>query len=161
VIVLTRLEEAIGQLLSWALLLVVLLQVVDRFLFSGGLQLAWTEEIARVLLVWYVFWGAALVEAEHSHIRVDLFERWLSARARAIVINGIAVAIAGLLVVLGTYAALYAVHEGDARLPATGLKRSVFVLAVVVSSALMLLHVVLRLLTKFRFSRTSSTAMGQ
>lgn len=156
--VLARLEEAIGQLLSWTLLLVVLLQVADRFVFAGGLQLAWTEEIARVLLVWYVFWGAILVQAEDSHIRMDFFEQRLSDRARAVLLTAITLSIGGLLLVLGTCAVIYAVHEADFRLPATGLRRSVFVLAVVVSSALMLVHIALALLRKLRVWRDPAPA---
>jgi TRAP-type C4-dicarboxylate transport system permease small subunit len=148
VTVLVRLEEAIGQLLSWALLLVVLLQVADRFVFAGGLQLAWTEEIARVLLVWYVFWGATLVQAENSHIRMDFFERMLSDRRRTALLTVIDLSIGSLVLLLGASAAIYAVHESDFRLPATGLKRSVFVLAVVVSFALMLVHIVFTLLRR-------------
>jgi len=153
---LVRVEEAIGQLLSWTLLLVVLLQVADRFLFAGGLQLAWTEEIARVLLVWYVFWGATLVQAENSHIRMDLLERALPERARTILLMVVDVAAAGLVLVLGVSAATYAMHEADFRLPATGLRRSVFVLAAVVTFALMLVHIAVGLVRKLRSGRAAA-----
>src|SRR5262245_47882395 len=155
------LEEAVGQVLSWALLVVVLVQVVDRFFFAGGLQLAWTEEIARLLLVWYVFWGCVLVEAEHSHIRVDLVERILPDRMRSVVTRATFLAVAGLLFVLMAYAAIYAVHERDSRLPATGFPRSVFVAAVVVCSALMLFHVLLGFVRRARFAPTSSEATAE
>ena len=139
---LQAIERVVGHALSWGLLLVVLVQVVDRFIFAGGLQLAWTEEIARIALVWYAFWGAMLVQEEDSHIRLEFLDQALSPRGRRWLHAAINIIVALFLVTVVVTACGYAWHELDFRLPATGLRRSVFVLAIVVSGALMLTHTV-------------------
>jgi len=141
-------EKATGQSLSWALLVVVLLQVLDRFAFGGHLQLAWTEEIARIALVWYAFWGAILVQDERSHIRLEFLEEALSDHWRRILTVVIQVVVGLFLLVIVASAYGYTWHEMDFRLPATGLPRSIFVLAVLASSALMLAHMVLEMVLR-------------
>jgi len=42
---------------------------------------AWTEEIARYLLIGVVFVGASIGVAKNNHIQVDLLYRYLPARA--------------------------------------------------------------------------------
>lgn len=142
---LTKCEDGFGHFLSWALLIVVLLQIADRFLFEGRLQLAWTEELARILLVWFAFWGALLVQREKSHIRMDLLVSYLPSRPRVILNTIVNVFTIGLLSVIGWYGSAYTIHEFALRLPATGIARSVFVLAVTTSSLLMMLHTLLDL----------------
>lgn len=152
-------ERIIGLTLSWGLLGVVLLQVVDRFLFGGGLQLAWTEEIARITLVWYAFWGAILVHGDGSHIRLEFLESALPPgprRALALVIECVVVVFLAVVMVAAFH---YTWHEWDFHLPATGLRRSVFVLAVAVSSAMMLVDSVL-VLVSGRAGRSTSAAGG-
>jgi TRAP-type C4-dicarboxylate transport system permease small subunit len=77
-----RLEDAIGIALFTAMLVVVLAQVVVRFLLYRWVQIAWADEIGRALLVWSSFWGAVLVTRESRHITVDLLYDRLPSRAR-------------------------------------------------------------------------------
>jgi TRAP-type C4-dicarboxylate transport system permease small subunit len=139
---LQTIEGVGGHALSWGLLLVVLVQVTDRSIFAGRLQLAWTEEIARIALVWYAFWGAMLVQREGSHIRLEFLDQALSARGRRWLHAAIDALVAAFLLIVVITAVGYAWHEMDFRLPATGLRRSIFVLAVVVTATLMLVHTI-------------------
>ena len=67
-------EKSVALIISIALLLTIMLQVTDRFLFGGALQLGWTEEIARILLLWLTFWGAVLVQRK---IPISDSKSWL------------------------------------------------------------------------------------
>ncbi|MBE8146855.1 TRAP transporter small permease [Brevibacterium casei] len=64
------LERTIGILLMVGVFVLVLLQVVTRYVFDS--PLSWTEEVARLTLVWLTFIAAAFVSSRRSHITVDL-----------------------------------------------------------------------------------------
>lgn len=52
-----------------ALIAVITLQIVSRVFFTA---VGWTEEVARFLLIWLTFVGAALAWAQGRHIAVTL-----------------------------------------------------------------------------------------
>jgi TRAP-type C4-dicarboxylate transport system permease small subunit len=68
----------------WLLALTVLYQFITRYVFNDSA--AWTEEIARYLLIGVVFVGATIGVAKNAQIQVDFFyrhmpvalARWLS-----------------------------------------------------------------------------------
>ena len=151
-----RFERALALAISVALVLTILFQVMDRFLFGGALQLGWTEEIARILLLWLTFWGAILVQEEDSQIRLEFVLHALPPRARAYAYILIDLAILAFLVVIIINAVPYALHEIDLTLPATRLPRSVLVLAVIVGSCFMAGHVVRHMLTRVQRLRSAN-----
>jgi TRAP-type C4-dicarboxylate transport system permease small subunit len=61
--------------LLWAMVIAVFLQVVFRFVLDQ--PLAWTEEVARYLLVWITFMGASYAMSQRAHIGVDVLVRLL------------------------------------------------------------------------------------
>ena len=62
--------EAIGVALFALLFLTFIVQVTARYAF--GAALAWTDELAVVLYLWAMLWGAALVCAPKEHVAFDL-----------------------------------------------------------------------------------------
>jgi TRAP-type C4-dicarboxylate transport system permease small subunit len=150
IVVLRQFEIAVALMIAVGLPLVLLLQMTDRFVFGGSLQLAWTEEVARILMVWLTFWGAALVQREDSHIRLELVHPYLFPVVRASLSIVIDIAILGFLIVIVIAGSFYARHEWGLALPATGFPRSVLVVAVVVGSLLMALHLVYQIVQKSR-----------
>ena len=69
------------------LLLTVIWGVLTRYLL--GDQAPWTEELARFLLVWVSFLGAALAYAGQQHLGIDLlvarFDPWTRRLAECVV----------------------------------------------------------------------------
>ncbi|HEY8344356.1 MAG TPA: TRAP transporter small permease [Bacillota bacterium] len=53
-----------------AMVLCLILQVIFRFVLR--ISVPWTEELARFLMLWSVFIGAALNFDEDDHIKVDI-----------------------------------------------------------------------------------------
>lgn len=108
-------EKALACALIVALLGAVLVQVISRYVFDS--PLAWTEEIARFLLVWMTFIAAAYVMSERLHVSVDIAVAKLGVRAIAavdtvatlvVVIASAALTIAGVELAqatVGVYAA--------------------------------------------------------
>ena len=73
--------------LFWLLGLTVFYQFFTRYALNDSA--AWTEEIARYLLIGMVFVGAAIGVAKNNHIQVDLLYRYLPARAARSLATGV------------------------------------------------------------------------
>ena len=75
----TPAEGWVALMLFWALGATVFYQFLTRYVFNDSA--AWTEEIARYLLIGVVFVGAAIGVRRNNHIQVDLLFRYLPPRA--------------------------------------------------------------------------------
>jgi TRAP-type C4-dicarboxylate transport system permease small subunit len=85
----------------WALGLTVFYQFFTRYVLNDSA--AWTEEIARYLLIATVFVGAAIGVAKNNHIQVDFLFRFmppLLGRAVALLTDVLRIAFLGAAVVL-------------------------------------------------------------
>jgi len=71
-------EAWVALLLFWALGLTVFYQFFTRYVLADSA--AWTEEIARYLLIVVTFVGSAMAVRRNSHIHVEFLYRWLPAR---------------------------------------------------------------------------------
>lgn len=74
----TRLAHFLGALLLAALLVTLLVQVAARFVFNTPLP--WTDELAVVLLIWGLFWAAAVMVHERDQVAIDWVFQALPAR---------------------------------------------------------------------------------
>ena len=87
--------------LFWLLGLTVFYQFFTRYVLNDSA--AWTEEIARYLLIGTVFVGATIGVAKNNHIQVDLIYRYLPARAARVLatcVDLLRVAFCGWMTVL-------------------------------------------------------------
>lgn len=85
----------------WMLGITVFYQFFTRYVLNDSA--AWTEEIARYLLIGVVFVGAAIGVAKNNHIQVDFFYRHLPApvcRVMAVVVDLLRIAFFGTATVL-------------------------------------------------------------
>ena len=69
-------------ILFWVLAGTVFLQFFTRYILNDSV--AWTEEIARFLLIGVTFVGAIMATRQQSHIAVEFFFRWLPRTGRRI-----------------------------------------------------------------------------
>ena len=72
-------EDACSAILLLIMVAVGTLQILVRYLPSETLDFFWTEELARLLLVWLTFWGAAVVQRGGDHISMAVFADMLPA----------------------------------------------------------------------------------
>ncbi|NBQ88101.1 MAG: TRAP transporter small permease [Betaproteobacteria bacterium] len=94
-------EAWLALLLFWALGGTVFYQFFTRYALNNSA--AWTEEIARYLLIGCVFVGASIGVARNNHIQVDFFYRYMPrgmARAMSLLVDVIRIAFFGAMVVL-------------------------------------------------------------
>jgi TRAP-type transport system small permease protein len=97
----TPAEAWVALAFFWLLGGVVLYQFGTRYLLNDSA--AWTEEIARYLLIATVFTGATIGVAKNNHIQVDYFYRLMPARMGRVVATAVdllRVAFLGAMVVL-------------------------------------------------------------
>jgi len=97
----TPLEGWAALALFWALGLTVFYQFFTRYALNDSA--AWTEEIARYLLIGVVFVGAAVGVKRNNHIQVDLLYRYLprgAGRALATVVDVLRIAFFAATVLL-------------------------------------------------------------
>lgn len=73
----TLAEGWIALAIFWLLGLTVFYQFVTRYVMNDSA--AWTEEVARYMLIGVVFIGASVGVAKNTHIQVDFFYRHMPA----------------------------------------------------------------------------------
>ncbi|OGB93579.1 MAG: hypothetical protein A2Z31_03980 [candidate division NC10 bacterium RBG_16_65_8] len=81
-----HLEDLVALVFFWALAIVVFLQFFTRYALNNSL--AWTEEIARYLLIGTAFAGAGMAARKNSHIFVAWFYQFGPVRL-AYVVRGL------------------------------------------------------------------------
>ena len=72
-------EDVIAFAIFWILAGVVFLQFFTRYVLNDSM--AWTEEIARYLLIWVTFIGAATAMRRGTHIGVEAVLHFMPPRA--------------------------------------------------------------------------------
>ena len=77
-----RVAAAIEAVIFAGLFIALISQVVARFVL--GQPAAWTEEIAVVLFIWTIFWGAAFTTPLSAHVAIDLVEARFGPRIQRI-----------------------------------------------------------------------------
>lgn len=91
-----------GVLFFWALAVIVFLQFFTRYVLNDSL--AWTEEIARYMLILVAFAGAVTVTRKGTAIFLEFFYRYIPARAGkwlSVCIEVVTAGFYGYLVLLG------------------------------------------------------------
>ncbi len=73
-------EQSLAALFLFAILATMGAQVFARYFF--GAPFSWSEEVARMSLIWMTFMAAAFVMAEGRHITVDVLSHRLSVRGQ-------------------------------------------------------------------------------
>ena len=115
----SRALELATALLVAALAAAVGLQVVGRHLLHSPLP--WTEEIARLLLVWLMCAGGVSALQRGEHPRVTALVRLLEPARRAAVERGLQLVLLGLFLCLLPPAWRLTLSSAAERLPASGL----------------------------------------
>jgi TRAP-type C4-dicarboxylate transport system permease small subunit len=139
-----------------ALVLDVLWGVATRYIL--GQQSHWTEELARVLLVWLAMLGAALAYMERSHLGIDVLTRLLDPEARRIadiITHSFVFLFAAAVLVYGGMELFLDRWESGQVMSALPIRKAWFYLSLPVSGLLIAL-VSVDLLVQVLFPRKSS-----
>lgn len=116
----------------------VLWGVASRYLL--GSQAAWSEELARLLMVWLALLGTALACREQQHLGLDIIvNRWPDGLRRLafLFVNGAILFFAAVVMAWGGFHLVRLRFESGQTLPALGLAKAWFYLALPVSGVFM------------------------
>jgi TRAP-type C4-dicarboxylate transport system permease small subunit len=138
--IINRITEAILVIVLSGMAVVVLLQVIFRYVIN--LPLFWTEELARYCLVWSSLLGSAVAVKRGQHIAVDIFMEHMPPMLRRWLTITAFISVAAILtIILWGGIQLVAITRAQIS-PALRVSMSVPYLAVPVGAALMLLHTI-------------------
>ncbi|QJT08739.1 TRAP transporter small permease [Oceanidesulfovibrio marinus] len=124
-----------------AMLAIIFYQVITRYVFNFSPD--WSEELARMLFVWVVFLGSALIMGEEGHLAVQILPRKFEGTAFGdflqICINVCSYIFIGLLIVQGTKMTRTMSFQTS---PGLGLSMSFVYFVMPLSGLLMLLYLI-------------------
>jgi TRAP-type C4-dicarboxylate transport system permease small subunit len=79
---LNEFELYLGAVASGAMFVVLLAQVISRYVFNRAFS--WSEELALILFVWSIYFGAVAAIRRHQNLRLEILLDKLSPRNRLI-----------------------------------------------------------------------------
>lgn len=96
-------DDYVVLILFWVLAGVVFLQFFTRYILNDSI--AWTEEIARFLLIGVTFIGAIMATRKQSHIAVEFIYRWIPRAGRRVAQTVIDLMTTGFFILLAVLSA--------------------------------------------------------
>ncbi len=143
----TRLVDLPGLIALWGLAVIVFLQFFTRYVLNDSL--AWTEEIARYMLILAAFLGAITVTRKGGHIFLEFFYRYLppaAGKGLAVVMEAVCCLFYGIM----TWTAVLLALKTKTKMASAEIPKSLLYWSVAASLALMTLFSLLWLCRKFR-----------
>ena len=92
-------EQAILTMLLSLIVLIMLLQVIMRYVFNNSLS--WPEELSRILFVWFTFIGLSYATAKQSHVKIDLLVNVFPPGLRSVILFLVDVLMLAFFIILG------------------------------------------------------------
>ena len=81
-----HLEEILMMIMLWAIVIVMFMQVIMRYVFKNSLPFA--EELSRYCFIWMTFLGISFAVKGKSHIRIDIIETIVPALKKPLEVMG-------------------------------------------------------------------------
>ena len=140
------------RLLAGALLIavfgVIIFQVFTRYVLD--MPLPWSEEVARLLVVWLTFVGAGFVASRNAHIAVDILAVYLPKRVATVsqIFSMLVVVAASAYMVWAAISLM--VLTGPLKMTATALPMPLLYGAVFVGYLMILGHTILNIVMYLR-----------
>jgi TRAP-type C4-dicarboxylate transport system permease small subunit len=143
-------EGVLGLFLMLAMLFATSIQVLARYALADLVTVPWTEELARLLLVWAAFWGAAMLQRSDDHISMTVVFDWLprSAQLGARLLGDVVTL--ALLALVAWHGWRTALRQMVMSTVSLGLPISVFILPVALAASLMIAHTVVVMVRRVR-----------
>ncbi|MFP4156499.1 MAG: TRAP transporter small permease [Opitutales bacterium] len=147
---LSGLNAVLADFLKVALVAIFLTLVIDvlwgvgsRYLF--GAQASWSEELARLLMVWLVLLGSALVCREERHLGLDVIVRSWPAQTQRwghLLVYCVLIVFSAVVLLWGGFYLVQERFAAGQSLPALGIAKAWFYFALPVSGVFTLLFMV-------------------
>lgn len=138
--ILNHFEEYIGVVSLILTSLIVFLQVVLRYVFNYSLH--WSEEVARYLIIWFIFVGSSIAVREKAHAAVDALVVYLPSSLKKVfsLLANFAAIIFCFIVIASGYESVVNVFEIGNITPSLGIPMYIPYLAIPVGGLLMMIR---------------------
>lgn len=153
---LVTVERSLAVLMLVLILATMGAQVIARYLF--GMPFSWSEEIARLAMIWLTFIAASYVMAEGNHIAVDLWSARVSDRMRLWLDSAVLLVVAATCLLLFGGGIRFVLFVHPVGSPSLGIPKSLWYGAVSVGLLLMALHSLLNLTLLIRTGKPFARA---
>lgn len=141
-------ERLLSGIVLLAIFVMIIFQVFTRYVLN--MPLSWSEELARLMVVWLTFLGAGFVASRNAHIAVDLLAVYLPKKlATATQILAMVLVAAGSIYMIFAAVSLM-ILTGSLTMTATSLPTPVLYGSVLVGYLLILGHTVLNVVMYLR-----------
>lgn len=152
---LNNIERNVCVLLLAVITAILTMQVVGRYVFNSTPE--WTEELARYLFIWLIFWGASYAAQQGSHIRIESFNNfWPKFMRKGVAIAGELLWIAFNLIILYVSAKYtYGVFASQQISVAVKINMGWAYLGIPLGYALMTIRIIINLVTGRLFGNTA------
>lgn len=131
--------EAIMASMMALICVVVFLGVLFRYVLNT--PLTWTEEVARLCLVWITFLGTYLAYRRKLHISIDVLRVRLSARAQRVIHVVVTILVAVLMATLAVEGTQYSRAFLGSETPLLGIPLGIVYAALPFSAVLLFIAV--------------------
>lgn len=152
--ILNYIEEYVGVVSLIFTSLLVFVQVVLRYVLNYSLS--WSEEVARYLIVWFVFIGSSIAVREKAHATMDALVTYLPDKGKRIfstIANLISIVFCVFLIWSGSGIVSSVIEFGSVT-PSTGMPMYIPYLALPVGASLMLIRFLQLLVQDVKSLRT-------
>lgn len=140
--ILNNFEEYLGVFSLIFTSVLVFIQVVMRYLFNYSIY--WSEEVARYIIIWFIFIGSSIAVREKAHATVDLLINYLPQVYKRLfsILAALVSVIFCLLIIISSWKTIGNVVEYGSVTPSLGIPMYIPYLAIPVGSTLMLIRFV-------------------
>lgn len=143
-------EAFLGLFFILSMLYAASIQVAVRYTLSEVLDLPWTEEFARLLLVWTALWGAAILQRTDDHIAMTVLADVLPPRLQvAVRLLGDVVGLV-VMAVIAWHGWLSAEKQMIMHTVSLGMPIAVFIVPVALAATLMVIHTLVVIVRRLR-----------
>lgn len=126
------------------------IQVTVRYTLADVIDVPWTEELARLLLVWAALWGATILQRTDNHIAMTVVHGWLPGPLRlAVRLLGDVVALV-VLSVIAWHGWISAKTQMIMSTVSLGMPIAVFILPVALAATVMIVHTLIVIVRRLR-----------
>jgi len=151
--------EYIGGFFVLIMTLVILLQVIARFVFNS--PFTWTEELARYLFVYITFLGAGLLVYQRSHLFVEIVFNLFPSTVKKVVQMIIDLIVAGFSAYVIRSAVSLMGTSATHKSTGMGLPMSFVSLSVLIGAVLMLFYSLYNIYLDFKAFSGNNTGANE
>ena len=130
--------------LTAAIVVIALMAVWWRY--AANDPIGWTEQVSRILFVWMTFLGAAVLYRQRMHIAIDMFVNLLPGPSQKFLYWAVEFAVLVFVLVFFTFGLKLSLDTWDNTYGALDITPATFYLAAPVSSALIIIYFLERLI---------------